>query len=138
MANDPSRSRAGAWALALVLVLVGAAAGAALDRLAAGPERPRGPPSPDEIVARLTHDLRLSDAQAGDVRRIVEQRWSALGRLFERIDPEAEAIRTDADARIRAVLDDRQRARFDAQVAEIERRRAEMKRRLGSAAPPPP
>jgi hypothetical protein len=137
IANE-RRSRLGAWALALVLVLVGAAAGAALDRLAAAPDRPRGPPTPDELVARLTRDLRLTDAQARDVRGIVEQRWTALGRLFERIDPEAEAIRRDADARIRALLDDRQRTTFDAHVAEIERRRAEMRRRLGSAAPAPP
>lgn len=137
MANDLSRSRLGAWALALVLLLVGGAAGAALDRLAAGRDRPRGPPAPGEMTARLTRELDLSDAQARGVRQIVEARWSALGKLFERIDPEAEAIRKDADDRIRALLDTRQRARFDQQVAEHEQRRAELRRRFGRAPPPP-
>jgi hypothetical protein len=137
MANDGTRSRLGGWALALLLLAVGAAAGAAADRLVVGRGRPPGPPTPEELTARLTSDLDLSEAQARGVREIVGARWSALGKLFERIDPEAEAIRRDADDRIRALLDPEQRARFDARVAEHERRRAEMRKRLGRAPPPP-
>jgi Spy/CpxP family protein refolding chaperone len=138
MAGDVTRSRVGGWALALLLLAVGAAAGAAVDRLVVGRGRPPGPPMPDEMTARLTRDLDLTEAQAGGVREIVEARWSALGKLFERIDPEAEAIRQAADDRIRALLDPEQRARFDARVAEHAQRRAEMRRRLGRAPPPPP
>lgn len=134
----PSRERLAAWAFALLLLVVGGAAGAALDRLAAGRGRPPGPPTPDEMMVRLSRDLDLTQAQARDVRQILDVRWNALGKLFERIDPEAEAIRKDADDRIRALLDPAQRAGFDAQVADHERRRAEMRRRLGRAAPPPP
>jgi hypothetical protein len=90
------------------------------------------------MTARLSRDLDLTDAQAREVRQIVDRRWGALGKLFERIDPEAEAIRRDADDRIRALLDPGQRARFDAQVQEHERRRAEMRKRLGRAGPPAP
>jgi Spy/CpxP family protein refolding chaperone len=137
MANDVTRSRLGGWALALLLVAVGAAAGAAVDRLVVDRARPRGPPTPDEMTARLTRDLDLTETQARGVRAIVEGRWSALGKLFERIDPEAEAIRKDADDRIRALLDPEQRARFDGRVAEHEQRRAEMRKRLGRAPPGP-
>ncbi len=136
-ASDVSRRRAAPWALALLLVLVGAAAGAALDRLAARPARPPGPPTPSELVVRMRRDLSLTDAQASAVRAVLDARWSALAKLFQRIDPEAEAIRRDADDRIRAILDPAQRARFDQQVAEIERRRSEMRRRLERGAPPP-
>ena len=102
--TELSRRRLAPWALSLLLLLVGAAVGAAVDRLAAGPGRPPGPPTPDEMTRRLTRDLSLSDAQARGVRGIVEARWAALGKLFERMDPEAEAIRKDADDRIRALL----------------------------------
>ena len=138
MANDLSRRRLGAWALALVLLAVGAATGAALDRLVAGHGHRPGPPTPAEMMVRMTEDLGLTETQARGVRQVLDQRWSALGELFERIDPEAEAIRKDADDRIRALLDPRQRERFDAQVAEQGQRRAEMRKRLGRPGPPPP
>lgn len=134
--TDGSRARLRGWALALLLLAVGAAAGAALDRLASERAPPRGPPTPDDLTARLTRDLDLTDAQARGVREIVEQRWSALGKLFERIDPEAEAIRKETDDRIRALLEPAQRERFDARVAEHEQRRAAMRKRLGRAPPP--
>ena len=136
--TDLSRRRVAAWAFALLLLAVGAAAGAALDRLALGRGRPPGPPTPDEVMVRLRSDLHLTPAQARGVREILVARWEALSRLFDRIDPEAEAIRKDADDRIRALLDPEQRARFEAQVAEHQRRRAEMQKRLGRAPPPPP
>ncbi|HEX9053136.1 MAG TPA: hypothetical protein VF841_21590 [Anaeromyxobacter sp.] len=136
--TDLSRRRIAPWALSLLLLLLGAAVGAAVDRLAAGPTRPPGPPTPDEMTRRLSRDLALSDAQALGVHDIVEARWAALGKLFERMDPEAEAIRKDADDRIRALLDPAQRRRFDALVAEHERRRAEIRKRLGRGGPPGP
>ncbi len=135
--NELSRRRAAPWALSLLLVAVGAAAGAAIDRLAAAPARPPGPPTPEEMTARLARDLSLADPQAREVRRVLDARWAALGKLFERIDPEAEAIRRDADDRIREILDPPQRKRFDAMVAEHEKRRDEMRKRFGRAGPPP-
>jgi hypothetical protein len=137
-ANDLSRRRVAPWALALLLFALGVAAGAAADRLLARPDRRPGPPTPDEVIVRMRRDLDLTDAQARGVRQALDERWGALAKLFERIDPEAEAIRRDADDRIRTLLDPAQRTRFEAQVAEHERRRAEMRRRLGRPAPLPP
>ncbi len=136
--TDLSRRRLAPWALSVFLLAVGAAAGVALDRLAAGSPRPPGPPTPDEMTVRLARELSLTDAQARGVREVLDARWTALGRLFERIDPEAEAIRRDADDRIRALLDPAQRKRFEALVAENEKRRAEMRKRFGRPGPPPP
>jgi hypothetical protein len=139
MATETRRRRLAAWGLSLLLLAVGAAGGAAADRLARSRQdrAPRGPPRPEAIAARLADDLDLSDAQARAVREIVEARWRAIGTVLERTDPEVEAIRRDGDARIRALLDPAQRERFDRDVAEHERRRAEVRRRLGGAPPPP-
>lgn len=140
MASETRRSRLAAWGLSLLLIAVGAAAGVALDRLVLSREdhAPRGPPRPEAMAARLADDLDLDDAQARAVREILDARWKAMGAVFARMDPEAEAIRRDADARIRALLRPAQRERFDLRVAEHERRRAELRRRLGGGPPPPP
>jgi hypothetical protein len=138
MASDARRRGLIAWALALLLLGLGAAAGVAADRLVLRDrDRPRGPPSPETVLERMRRDLDLTEAQAREVRAVLDERWRAHGALFERIDPEAEAIRTAADDRIRAVLEPSQRERFERQVAEHERRRAEMRARLrgGGASP---
>jgi Spy/CpxP family protein refolding chaperone len=137
-----TRSRLVAWGLSLLLLAVGAATGVAADRLVLSREDrggpPRGPPSPEAMTARMADDLDLDEAQARAVREILEARRKAMGAVFERIDPEAEAIRRDADARIRALLGPAQRERFDRQVAEHQRRRAEVRRGLRGGPPPPP
>lgn len=129
MVAEARRNRIVAWALAVTLVAVGAAGGVAADRLL-GDGRPRGgrgPPPPAEILERLRRDLDLTDAQADAIRPILEERRAAMVSLFARLDPEAEAIRKSADARVRAVLAPDQQTRFDARVAEGERRRQEVR-----------
>lgn len=130
-----------AWAAALLLFAVGAAAGVAADRLvlARGDRggRPPGPPSPEAVVERMRRDLDLDAQQAERVRAVVAERHEGLRALFERIDPEAEALRRDANARIRELLRPEQRERFDRSVAEREQRRAEVRRRLGPGAARP-
>jgi hypothetical protein len=134
MAAEARRERRQAWALAVLLLAIGAAAGVAADRLmlraGRGDER-RGPPGPAAMAERLTLELDLTDDQSRAVRQILDERWDALATIFARVDPEAEAIRRSANDRIRALLQPSQRERFEARVAEIERRRAEMRRRVG-------
>jgi Spy/CpxP family protein refolding chaperone len=142
MPNEVGRKRRTAWLLALLLLVLGATSGVAADRLfLRGPPRagPPGPPPPGEVARRLTRDLDLTETQSRAVEEILAGRWRALRTLFERIDPEAEAIRKQADERIRALLDPEQQRRFDARVAEHERRRAEVRERMGrgGAVPPP-
>lgn len=133
MARDARGSRAVAWGLAVLLLAIGAAGGIAADRLLFGrgaraPER--GPPGPEEILERLRADLALDDRQASAIGDILEDRQRALSLLFSRVDPEAEEIRKDAAGRIRALLDPSQQTRFDARMQELERRRAELRRRF--------
>jgi hypothetical protein len=132
MAREASSNRLLAWGLAVLLLALGATTGVAADRLLLhdGARVPRrGPPSPEEILQRMRHELELSDGQARAVVEILETRRRDLATLFARVDPEAEVIREEANGRIRALLEPSQRARFDAHVAEIERRRAELRRR---------
>lgn len=133
MPRDARANRVVAWGLALLLLAIGAAGGIAADRLLLGrgeraPER--GPPRPEEILERLRGDLALDDAQASAIGDILEERQRALSLLFSRVDPEAEEIRKEAAGRIRALLDPAQQARFDARMQELERRRAELRRRF--------
>lgn len=138
MARDARRDRLVAWALAVVLFAVGVAAGIAADRLLLE-ARPRGgrpgPPSSAAVVERMTRDLALTDAQASEIRGILDERWDALSELSLRFEPEAEAIRRAADDRIRAKLEPAQREGFERRIAERERRRAEARSRFGSARP---
>ncbi len=141
MPNEVGRKRRTAWLLALLLLALGAAAGVAADRLfLRDPFRPGhpGPPPPGEMARRLARDLDLSEAQSRAVEEILAERWSALGTLFERVDPEAQAIRKRGDDQIRALLDPDQRRRYDLRVAEHERRRAEARERMGRGGPMPP
>jgi hypothetical protein len=133
MPTDARRNRVVAWGLAVLLLAIGAAGGMALDRLLLGrgdraPER--GPPGPEEILDRLRSDLELSDVQARAIGGILEERQRALSVLFSRVDPEAEGIRKEAAGRIRALLEPAQQARFDDRMRELERRRAELRRRF--------
>ena len=131
MRPDRHGSRLAAWALAAALLGVGVAGGMAADRLLSGRDRDRrGPPAPEEIAERLRNDLALDDAQTSAVLEVVSARQRALSKLFARIDPEAEAIRGEANGRIRALLEPAQQVRFDAHVVEVERRRAELRRRF--------
>ncbi|HET7752620.1 MAG TPA: hypothetical protein VFK85_01815 [Anaeromyxobacteraceae bacterium] len=127
------RKRLAAWALAILLLAIGAVGGMAVDRLLQGDARRgprRGPPSPEELVERMQRDLDLTTAQARAIGDVLDARQRALSTLFARVDPEAEAIRKEASSRIRAVLDPAQQARFDAQMVEVERRRAELRERF--------
>ena len=133
MPRDAVSKRVTAWGLALLLLAVGAAGGMAADRLLsrdADRGQRRGPPSPEEILERMTRDLDLTETQASVVGEALEDRQRALSTLFARVDPEAEAIRAEANTRIRAVLDPSQRVRFDDHVSALERRRAEVRKRF--------
>ncbi len=146
MAIETGRRRASAIGLAALLVLIGAAAGIAVDRLVLGARpagegqrRRHGPPDADEILGRYRERLDLDAEQVKAVRPILVERLRATSGVFERIDPELDAIRRAGDDRVRALLRPAQLPKLDALRAEFDARRAEMRKRLkgeGAASAP--
>ena len=138
--SEARRRRALALALAAVLVAIGAAAGVAIDRLALGRgdceavDR-RGPPDLDELLGRYRDRLGLDAGQAAAVRDILARRWREIGSVLERVDPELDAIRRQADDQVRSLLRPDQRPRLDQLRSEFDARRAAMRSRLRGARP---
>ena len=138
MATESARGRASALGLAALLVVIGAAGGVAFDRLVLG-ARPadddghhhrRGPPDADQLLERYRERLDLDAAQVEAIRPILIERLRETSAVFERIDPDLDAIRRAGDDRVRALLRPEQRPGLDALRADFEKRRAEMRGRL--------
>ena len=117
------------WAISLVL---GARASDP------GERRRRGPPDAEQILERYRERLELDADQVAAIRPILVERIRATSAVFERVDPELDAIRRAGDDRVRAVLRPEQRPRLDALRADFESRRAEMRKRLKGDKQPSP
>jgi hypothetical protein len=127
--NVPRRKRGLALAMAGLVFVTGMAAGVAVDRLierggAHDGERKRWGRRPEERAAKYRVELGLDDRQARAVEGILRRSWAATRAIIEPIDPQIDAVRRQGDREIRALLRDDQVARFDAIVADQERRRA--------------
>jgi hypothetical protein len=133
-----SGSRLTAVALALGVFASGVAAGIAVDRLLldGGQERQRrrGPPTADDLVERYQERLELDPGQTEAVRVILRRRMSEADAVFDRVDPEMDAIRRRSNEEVRAVLRADQHAPFDQIIREQEERRAAIRERRR---PPP-
>ncbi|MFH3579684.1 hypothetical protein WAH98_22235, partial [Acinetobacter baumannii] len=77
----------------------------------------------EAFFEQLRRDLNLTEEQAAQIRQILDQTRDEFRRLRAEVRPRYDAIRQNADARIRAVLTPEQRARFDAIVAQKEAER---------------
>jgi Spy/CpxP family protein refolding chaperone len=91
----------------------------------AGAERQRAPRG----VAWLCRELGLSAEQRQQVETILDEMGSAYREIRQRTRPEYEAVRQQGRDRIRAVLTEQQRARFEEWVREMDER--EVRRRQG-------
>lgn len=145
MAIETGRRRASAIGLAVLLVLIGAAGGIAVDRLVLGAtagdqshRRRRGPPDAEEILERYRERLDLDPDQVAAIRPILVRRIRETSGIFERIDPELDAVRRAGDDEVRALLRPEQLPKLDALRAEFEKRRAEMRKRMKGAPAPAP
>jgi Spy/CpxP family protein refolding chaperone len=125
-----------AMGMALLLMAVGAAAGVAADRHFVRPMGgpgggpPWGPPGHERILELYRKELNLSPEQARAAAEVVATRWRAVKEIFASVDPQADAIRREADDEIRALLTPQQRVRFEELVVEAARRRAEVRQRF--------
>lgn len=145
MASEATRRRGSAVGLAALLVLIGGAGGVAFDRLVlgastsdSGAHRRRGPPDAEQILERYRERLELDADQVAAVRPILAKRIRETSAVFDRVDPELDAIRRAGDDEVRAHLRPEQRPRLDQLRADFESRRAEMRKRLKGEKPPPP
>jgi len=118
------------WLAVVAVFALGCATGALLDsayRLRAGAARSEGKGRRDheKVFERMRRDLNLTDQQAAEVRRILEQTRGDYRALRAEARPRFDAIRQSARTRIRALLTPEQQQRFDAKVAEKDARRGE-------------
>jgi len=72
------------------------------------------------------------------IRPILAKRIRETSAVFDRVDPELDAIRRAGDDEVRGHLRPEQRPRLDQLRADFESRRAEMRKRLKGDKPPPP
>ena len=117
------------WLAVVAVFALGCATGALLDsayhRLSADAARGEGPGKRghEEVFEKMRRDLELTDQQAAEVRRILEQTRNNYRALRAEARPRFDAIRQSARTRIRALLTPEQQRRFDARVAEKDARR---------------
>lgn len=118
----------------LVLVfLLGAALGALgtlwATKRSLADERRLHDRSPRGALERLDRELKLSPEQRRQLEAILDQTGEAYSAIRERARPEYEAARQSGREKIRAILSEQQRARFEELVREIDAREAERRQR---------
>ena len=117
------------WLAVAVVFALGCATGAFLDsayRLRAGGARGEqrgGRRNPEHMFEKMRQDLDLDERQAAEVHKILEETRNEYRSLRSEARPRFDAIRQSARTRIRALLTPEQQRRFDARVAEKDRRR---------------
>lgn len=126
MTNGDSRKRAAA-AMAGVL-LAGAALGVAATRvfehrLGGRHVQMSSDEYRERLLNKLTADLDLDEGQQASVDEILDEIGARFQEVINAIEPEFEAIRAERAARIMALLDGEQQAKYEALLAERRERR---------------
>jgi Spy/CpxP family protein refolding chaperone len=94
--------------------------------------------NPDEQVRHITRAVGLTSEQQAQVRQIVQDRDAKMGQLQPGPGrrEQMRSLAMDGDAKIRAILTDEQKPKFDAWRSEQMSKRQAM-RQGGGGAPPP-
>ena len=117
------------WLAVAVVFALGCATGVFLDsayRLRAGAARNEsrgGRRNPEHMFEKMRRELELDERQAAEVRKILDETRNEYRALRSEARPRFDAIRQSARTRIRALLTPEQQQRFDARVAEKDKRR---------------
>ena len=117
------------WLVIVVVFALGCVTGASLDsayRLHAfggnhdgrGERRGR-----EDVFEGMKRDLSLSEAQATEIRAILDQTRNDYRALRTEVRPRYDALRQNARTRIRTLLTPEQQKLFDARVAERDAQR---------------
>ena len=122
------------WLVVVGVFVLGCVTGASLDSLyrlrASGDERSvRGWRDRGNRFEEMKRDLNLTDQQASAIQSIIEQSREKYRALRTETSPRFDAVRAEAQAQIRALLNPEQQQRFDAEIAKKRQRREEGKRR---------
>lgn len=71
---------------------------------------------PEEMIHRLTAELSLTPEQENQVQQILAETRQHYNQLRQEVHPRFQAVRDQSRARIRAVLNPEQQAKFDGWV----------------------
>jgi Spy/CpxP family protein refolding chaperone len=122
------------WLVVVGVFILGCVTGASLDSLyrlrASDDERHErvGRRGKGNRFEEMKRDLNLTDQQASAIQGIIEQSREKYRALRNETSPRFDAVRKEAQAQIRALLNPEQQQRFDAEIAKKEARRSEGKR----------
>ena len=122
------------WLVVVGVFILGCVTGASLDSLyrlrASGGNRYEhgGPRDRGNRFEEMKRDLNLTDQQATAIQGIIEQSREKYRALRSETSPRFDAVRAEAQAQIRALLNPEQQQRFDAEIAKRNARRSEGKR----------
>jgi hypothetical protein len=124
-------TRAKIWIVFVVVFALGCATGAAIDGLyrsrAAGAGRTEEDRKRDAEAHfnKMRADLNLSEEQATKIRGVLEETRNDYRQLRNELRPRFDEPRLRARARIRELLDEAQRRKFDEITAQMDARRDE-------------
>ena len=121
------------WIVFAVVFALGCATGAALDGVyrsrAAAPRSAEDRKREAEAhFEKMRSDLNLSDDQSAKIRAVLEETRNEYRQLRSELRPRFDEPRLKARARIRDILNDEQRKKFDAATAQMDAKRDEQKR----------
>ncbi len=125
--------------IVLVIFLIGFLAGGfsmSLYRTVTGsPEgergKMRGGPPQAHILDKMEKKLSLTSDQRDKVRAILDETFAQYDQVRRDVDPRIHVIRQQSRERIRALLTDDQKPKFEELVAESDARREKMKEHFG-------
>ena len=107
------------WGILLATFVLGGVSGAGVGRAFFG-SPPFDPHAREFRVADLEHALHLTPEQAPAVRAIVEDLRAEYSDICAEVRPRYDQVRANARMRMRALLDEKQQARFDQLIPEQE------------------
>jgi Spy/CpxP family protein refolding chaperone len=119
------------WVVFVVVFALGCATGAALDGVyrsrAAGAGRADDDRKRDAEAHfnKMRQDLNLTDEQAAKIRTVLEDARNEYRQLRTELRPRFDEPRMKARARIRELLNEGQRQKFDAVTAQMDAKRDE-------------
>ena len=129
---DASQNNRKAILLVFAVFLLGIALGGvgtyalvATRVLAARPQPPTLGRDPRGTMARFTHELGLNPDQQKQIEAIFNETRARYGALHERLDPEYEQVRQEGRQKIRQMLTEEQKPKFENLLHRIDEERRE-------------